>query len=756
MFNPKNVVREAFVILAGVIGAYLYLSLISFSPADLAADNDDGLISNWGGNLGALVAYGLLFTFGKSAYIVIAVIIYALWLHTRLIKEERFNWVSTTSSVLGMCLLLFATSGIEALRIYGDTTLLPGERSGGILGFGFAKTLYELLGFHGASLILIGLWFISLSLFALFSWASVCDWIGDWLGRSSVRLAPLVVKILAWFTVANSPQAVHRSGAQVGLQPAKQNSNKRGPTMRKKIHADKGRTNKSQEPAFKPVASKDSTSVPTKMEQIPPVSTSHDPPPIDLLASATAKIGNMTDKELHQLAETIEERLAEFGVKAKVVEILPGPVVTRYEIQPATGVKGAQVINLVRDLSRALSVTSIRVLETIAGKTTMGLEVPNAKREIVTLQEVINSPQYMSSKSPLSLALGKDISGEVYVADLADMPHLLVAGTTGSGKSVQINSMILSILYKSSPDEVRLILIDPKVVELAPFDDLPHLLAPVVTDMNLVPTVLSWCVNEMESRYQLMAQLGVRNLASLNAVIAKGARLPDSEEDLTPLPLLIVMIDELADLMAVAGKKVEQLVSRLAQKARAAGIHLILATQRPSVDVITGLIKANIPSRIAFQVSSRIDSRTILDQGGAETLLGKGDMLFLPSGSPELIRIHGAFVSDADVRKVTNHIRTTSSKTEKIDFSTSLGQNNGGLASTAGNGPGSEQDPLYDQAVEIVMTNNRISISLVQRHLRVGYNRAARLIEDMERTGLISTMDSSGNRKILVKPPSKD
>ena len=740
--NTHNVVGEAVVIIAAVIGIYLFISLASYAPEDLDAGN--GKVGNLGGTLGATIAHALLYVFGRSSYLAIVIVISAMWIFVRMLREETFSWASALSSLSGMLLLLITTSSIESLRVYGDYADLPGARGGGMLGFGFAKTLYDILGFHGSTLILIGLWFVSLSLFALFSWIDVCERIGDWIGYFWLKNKSGIMSVTKVFDGLFARPESER--AQVTGRPNSERTGRSGPAVRKKPGRRTKPRGKSPEPSLSPGAALEKgASKPQSKGGKNAGEESHEPPPVDLLSTATEKVTTMTDEELRQLASLIEAKLAEFGVKAEVVEIHPGPVVTRYEIKPATGVKGSQVINLVRDLSRALSVSSIRVLETISGKTTMGLEVPNAQRVTVTLQEVINSPRYMASNSPLSLALGKDISGEVFVVDLADMPHLLVAGTTGSGKSVQINSMILSILYKSTPEDVRMILIDPKVVELAPFDNLPHLLSPVVTDMGLVPAVLSWCVAEMERRYQLMARLGTRNLTGLNEAIEKGAIDPEGDGELERQPLIVVIVDELADLMAVAGKKVEQLISRLAQKARAAGIHLILATQRPSVDVITGLIKANVPSRIGFQVSSRIDSRTILDQGGAETLLGKGDMLYLPTGSPELIRVHGAFVSDEDVRKVTEHIRNTCPETQKVDFSVQAAS-----VTLDANATG-ERDPLFDQAVEIVLSSNRISISLVQRNLRIGYNRAARLIEDMERSGMISPMDSTGNRKVLVQ-----
>jgi S-DNA-T family DNA segregation ATPase FtsK/SpoIIIE len=459
----------------------------------------------------------------------------------------------------------------------------------------------------------------------------------------------------------------------------------------------------------------------------------------------------------------IEKKLSDFGVSVKVLAAYPGPVITRYEVEPAVGVKGSQIVNLVKDLARALSVVSIRVVETIPGKSCMGLEIPNPHRQLVRLSEILGSEDYAAMHSPLALALGKDIAGNPVVADLAKMPHLLVAGTTGSGKSVAINAVILSLLYKAEPRQVRLILVDPKMLELSAYQGIPHLLAPVVTDMKLAANALAWCVAEMDRRYKVMSWLGVRNLSGFNHKIAEAEKqgrvledpfAPESDapQPLKTLPHVVVVIDEIADLMMVVGKKVEELIARLAQKARAAGIHLILATQRPSVDVITGLIKANIPTRIAFQVSSRVDSRTILDQSGAESLIGAGDMLYLPLGSGLPRRVHGAFVADHEVHKVVEHLKSLAAP-EYVDVvlepeTAEEGEGAGGEAS-------GEKDPLYDQAVEIVLRTRRPSISLVQRHLRIGYNRAARLIEDMERAGLVSAMQANGNREVLVSARSE-
>jgi len=482
-------------------------------------------------------------------------------------------------------------------------------------------------------------------------------------------------------------------------------------------------------------------------------------PQVALLDEALLRQETVSNETLEMTSRMIEKKLKDFGVEVRVVLAQPGPVITRYEIEPATGVKGSQIVGLAKDLARSLSLVSIRVVETIPGKNYMALELPNAKRQSIRLSEILGSQVYNEGKSMLTMGLGKDIVGNPIVADLAKMPHVLVAGTTGSGKSVGINAMILSLLYKAEARDVRLLMIDPKMLEMSVYEGIPHLLAPVVTDMRQAAHGLNWCVGEMEKRYKLMSKMGVRNLAGFNAKIdeakAQGTFVynpfsltPEDPEPLDRLPHIVVVIDELADLMMVVGKKIEELIARLAQKARAAGIHLILATQRPSVDVITGLIKANIPTRIAFQVSSKIDSRTILDQMGAEALLGMGDMLYMPSGTGLPIRVHGAFVSDEEVHRVVKYLKEQGGEPNYVEGLLEGGTVDG--EESLDGDSGGEKDPLYDQAVEVVLKNRKASISLVQRHLKIGYNRAARLVEDMENAGLVSSMSTSGQREILV------
>jgi S-DNA-T family DNA segregation ATPase FtsK/SpoIIIE len=504
---------------------------------------------------------------------------------------------------------------------------------------------------------------------------------------------------------------------------------------------------------------------PTEFTFQAPAASNVELPSLDLLEPASSEAEEIPAERLAQTGQLIEQRLQEFKVPVTVVGASAGPVITRFEIEPALGVRGSQIVGLMKDLSRGLGLTSIRVVETIPGKTCMGLELPNAKRQTIRLSEILAAAPYRNSASKLTLAMGKDITGHPIVTDLAKAPHMLVAGTTGSGKSVAINAMIVSLLFKATPEEVRLIMIDPKMLELSVYEGIPHLLAPVVTDMKLAANALNWCVGEMEKRYRLMSAVGVRNLAGFNQKLrdaqAAGKKIgnpfsltPDAPEPLSPLPLIVVVIDELADLMMVAGKKIEELIARLAQKARAAGIHLILATQRPSVDVITGLIKANIPTRVAFQVSSKIDSRTILDQMGAESLLGQGDMLFLPPGTGYPQRVHGAFVADEEVHRVVEHLKQFG-EPEYVEGILDGPATEGAAQDLFGDAPDAEADPLYDEAVAFVVRTRRASISAVQRQLRIGYNRAARLVEQMEAAGLVSAMGVNGSREVIAPPSSE-
>jgi len=644
----------------------------------------------------------------------------------------------------GLAILMIASCALEWTRLYRFENLLPGP-AGGVFGYMMGFNALKWLGFAGSGLIGICLFVLGAAMVFGFSWGTLAEGLGARLdgmvqfGRERREIAKDV---------------------SVGKRAARE---------REEVVFD--RTDGAiAAPAHQPVQIIEpvlqETSQPSARvvkERQKPLFTDHPDsklPQVDLLDQAQQRQELVSAETLEMTSRLIEKRLKDFGVDVRVVAAMPGPVITRYEIEPATGVKGSQIVNLAKDLARSLSLVSIRVIETIPGKNYMALELPNAKRQSIRLSEVLGSQVYHDAKSLLTMGLGKDIVGNPVVADLAKMPHVLVAGTTGSGKSVGINAMILSLLYKAEARDVRLLMIDPKMLEMSVYEGIPHLLCPVVTDMKQAANGLNWCVAEMERRYKLMSKLGVRNLAGYNSKIDEAkareesipnpfSLTPEEPEPLQRLPHIVIVIDELADLMMVVGKKIEELIARLAQKARAAGIHLILATQRPSVDVITGLIKANIPTRIAFQVSSKIDSRTILDQMGAESLLGMGDMLYMASGTGLPVRVHGAFVSDDEVHRVVAYLKTQGGEPDYIEGVLEGGttDDDGGML---GEGDNSEKDPMYDQAVEVVLKNRKASISLVQRHLKIGYNRAARLVEDMEKAGLVSSMSGSGQREILV------
>ena len=734
-----------FLLIAGAL--YLALILFTFDRGDPSWSHATaGLqIHNAGGRAGAWVADVLLYLFGVSAYWWVLFLVYSVvWGYRRLDGSSISDRKPFLIAIFGFAVLLAASSGLEALRLHSLKAALP-LAPGGMIGAVITQWLVPLSGFTGTTLLLLTLIGIGLSLFSGVSWFAALEAVGaslEWLygfalNRWSARQDRKAGEVAAeereavveekreYLIEEHQPITITQAVVEIPKSP--------------RVQKEK------QAPLF---------------QDLPDTPL----PPLKLLDEADENVEKLSAETLEYTSRLIEKKLGDFGVLVKVVAAYPGPVITRYEIEPATGVKGSQIMNLGKDLARALSVISIRVVETIPGKSCMGLEIPNPHRQIVRLSEILSSKAYHDMSSPLTLVLGKDISGNPVVADLAKMPHLLVAGTTGSGKSVAINAMILSLLYKAEPRDVRLIMVDPKMLELSVYADIPHLLAPVVTDMKQAGSALMWCVGEMERRYKLMSWLGVRQLSGYNAKVAEAEKAGRPLQDpttletgepqfLAPLPYIVVVIDELADMMMVAGKKVEQLIARLAQKARASGIHLILATQRPSVDVITGLIKANIPTRIAFQVSSKIDSRTILDQQGAEALLGQGDMLYLPPGSGMPQRLHGAFVSDNEVHKVVEHLKAMG-KPDYIEDILEPGEAGGGDLMAGGEAGDAEADPLYDQAVEVVLKTRRPSISLVQRHLRIGYNRAARLIEAMEQAGMVSPMQSNGNREVLA--PARD
>jgi len=654
-------------------------------------------------------------------------------------------WLHPASFWICLLLLVLASAVLEWSRLYRLDSLLPGD-AGGALGDAMGPLATRWLGFTGSALAMLSVLVICVSRVFQFSWGHWAERVGSTLdhwfeSRREKREAVEDQRIGA--------QATREREEVVAVERVEIEGQHPTPMLIEPMLVDVPQSARVAKERQKPL-----------FVNLPDSKL----PQVDLLDGAPLHQTSVDSQTLEMTSRLIEKKLKDFGVDVRVVAAAPGPVITRYEIEPATGVKGSQIVGLSRDLARSLSLVSIRVIETIPGKNLMALELPNAKRQMIKLSEILGSSVYNDAKSLLTMGLGKDISGLPVVADLAKMPHCLVAGTTGSGKSVGINAMILSLLYKADARDVRLLLIDPKMLEMSVYEGIPHLLAPVVTDMKHAANGLNWCVGEMEKRYKLMSKMGVRNLAGYNVKIdeakARGEIIgnpfsltPEQPEPLERLPYIVVVIDELADLMMVVGKKIEELIARLAQKARAAGIHLILATQRPSVDVITGLIKANIPTRLSFQVSSKIDSRTILDQMGAESLLGMGDMLYLPSGMGFPIRVHGAFVSDEEVHRVVAYLKEQGGEPNYIDgvLESAVSDGEGGDFSGEG-GDSSEKDALYDQAVEIVIKDRKASISYVQRKLKIGYNRAARLLEDMEKAGMVSALTSSGQRDILVPP----
>ena len=736
-----GLLREAKWLVLIALAAYLLLILATYRRADPGWSHSatGASVGNAGGLVGAWISDILLYLFGLSAYWWIGLCLYVVvWGYRRLDGTGLIDRRPLAIAMAGFLLLLVGSAALEALRLHSLAVSLP-LFPGGVVGLAASKPIATAFGFTGATLVLLTLAAVGLSLFTGVSWVAFAEYVGTVLekGYSSA--------LLAWERRQDRRLGdLAREEREFAVEVEKKREEDHPPLRIEPPVAEIKKSERVEKEKQAPL-----------FEELPDTPL----PPLKLLDEASDDGEQVTPDTLEFTSRLIEKKLSDFGVSVKVLAAYPGPVITRYEIEPAVGVKGSQVVNLVKDLARALSVVSIRVVETIPGKSCMGLEIPNPHRQTVRLSEILGSETYHAMNSPLALVLGKDIAGNAVVADLARMPHLLVAGTTGSGKSVALNAMILSLLYKAERKHVRLILIDPKMLELSVYQDIPHLLAPVVVDMKQAVNALNWCVAEMDRRYKLMSWLGVRNLSGFNHKIAEaekqGRKLEDplaletgEPQSLVALPHIVVVIDELADLMMVVGKKVEELITRLAQKARAAGIHLILATQRPSVDVITGLIKANIPTRIAFQVSSKVDSRTILDQSGAEALLGAGDMLYLPPGSGLPQRVHGAFVADHEVHKVVEHLKTLAAPEYLQDvLEPALSEETG----AGPNGePTGEKDPLYDQAVEIVLRTRRPSISLVQRHLRIGYNRAARLIEDMERAGMVSAMQSNGNREVLV------
>jgi S-DNA-T family DNA segregation ATPase FtsK/SpoIIIE len=723
------------------LAVYFTVALYGYNPADSAWSHSSAgtKAGNPAGMLGAYLSDLLFYLFGVSAWWLVLFILQQVWAGYRRLRADsifckRELWVS----LVGCALLLLSSSALEAIRLHTLKVSLP-LAPGGMFGMLIGDAMTRWMGFTGATLLLLALIASSFSLFSGLSWLRFMDWLGAQLET-------------AYYWVRQFWQT--REDRRIGVQATSDRSavvevEKKRVEVHQPIHIE--------QPVMEVIRSARAS----EEKQITLFADMPDSPlpPLHLLDPATQQVETVSADTLEFTSRLIERKLQDFGVTVKVVAAYPGPVITRYEIEPAVGVKGSQITNLVRDLARALSVVSIRLVETIPGKTYMALELPNARRQMVQLSEILSSQVYADMHSMLTMAMGKDISGKPVVADLAKMPHVLVAGTTGSGKSVGINAMILSILYKATPQQVRMLLIDPKMLELSIYEGIPHLLCPVVTDMRQAASGLNWCVQEMDKRYRLMSHFGVRNIAGFNQKLRDAIKddkpltnpfslTPDEPEALDELPLIVVFIDELADLMMVVGKKIEELIARLAQKARASGIHLVLATQRPSVDVITGLIKANVPTRVAFQVSSKIDSRTILDQMGAEALLGQGDMLYLPPGTGYPQRVHGAFVSDQEVHRVVEYLKAQGEPQYIDGVLNSL--EDSGDSGDAGPTLDAEADPLYDQAVDIVVKSRRASISLVQRNLRIGYNRAARLVEQMEAAGIVTAMQSNGNREVIA------
>jgi len=754
---PRNntLLAPLWLLIGGLAWLLLVVAMATHDVGDAAFSSSGrhDLYGNAIGALGAWISDLLLYVFGYSAWW-LPLVVLRLWLGALagLLRAQapaeapapRARWMWA----LGVVLLICASSALEWTRLYQLEPRLPGA-AGGVLGYVLGPLSMRGLGFAGSAVAWIVALLAGVSLALRFSWLGVAERIGQ-------RIEALRERRIERREVQEDRRA--------GVRAKKE---------REQVVEVERQVVEEHEPIVieAPVVEvPKSTRVAKERQQTLFVEPGDAKlPQVDLLDAAPPRQETVTPESLEMTSRMIEKKLRDFGVEVRVVAASPGPVITRYEIEPATGVKGSQIVNLAKDLARSLSLTSIRVVETIPGKNFMALELPNARRQTIRLSEILGSQVYADAPSLLTMALGKDIVGSPVVADLGKMPHCLVAGTTGSGKSVGINAMILSLLYKAEARDVRLIMIDPKMLEMSVYEGIPHLLAPVVTDMKQAGNALNWCVGEMERRYKLMSKMGVRNLAGFNKKIddaaAKGEKIgnpfsltPEEPEPLERLPFIVVVIDELADLMMVVGKKIEELIARLAQKARAAGIHLILATQRPSVDVITGLIKANIPTRLSFQVSSKIDSRTILDQMGAEALLGMGDMLYMASGTGLPVRVHGAFVSDDEVHRVVEYLKEQGGEPNYIEGILEGGVLDGdgggeGLPGLAAGGDG-ESDAMYDQAVAIVLQHRRASISLVQRHLRIGYNRAARLLEQMEKSGLVGAMNTNGSRELIV--PKRD
>ena len=762
--NIKNTLINFLSFFLIAFSLYIFISLISYDSSDSGFWYRDSslVINNLGGPLGALISDFLMSLIGFGSYLFL--LICSTWcIQTLFLNNSGYSKLDNLLRIVSSILFLICFCAISEFYFQNNF--------GGYLGELIFKNLSSLVGEIGALIFLVILIIPSISMSLNFSWLKAVDYFG----KKLITLIKVISKFLLKFfnkifQILNSfflkiKKIVSYTKNSI---PEKKN-NKTKPKISNTVGTNevKERPEIPTKQGELPIEDNDLKIVPKK--EIKSSDNQNDEknivmPSTELLDRALDDGESLSENELNQIASLLETKLDEFGIEATVESVIPGPVVTRFEIQPAPGTKASKITNIAQDIARSLSVSSVRVVEVIEGKSFVGIEIPNNNRKMVRLTEILSSDAFKNSSSSLSLALGKDISGNPVVADLAKMPHLLVAGTTGSGKSVGLNAMLLSLLFKSDPEEVRMILIDPKMLELSVYDGIPHLLTPVITDMSNASNGLRWCVAEMDRRYKLMSITGVKSLAAYNKKVKDAEKNDeqivnplneDNEEFLETLPYIVVVVDEFADMMMLVGKKLEHLIARIAQKARAAGIHLILATQRPSVDVITGLIKANMPTRIAFQVSTKIDSRTILDQGGAEQLLGDGDMLYFPPGVGVPKRVHGAFVGDDEVHRVVNDMKSKA-EPNYVEEIISSKQDTGPITGWTSSETASddEQDELYDEAVNFVIDSRRASISAVQRKLRIGYNRAARLIETMEEAGIVTEMSSNGSREVLV--PKRD
>jgi S-DNA-T family DNA segregation ATPase FtsK/SpoIIIE len=778
--------KEGALIAIGALCLFLMMALLTYGKDDPGWSHNSKIddVQNFGGPVGSYSADILFMILGYFAYIFPLLLAIKTWQIFRQ-RHEPWQWSGWLFSwrLIGLVFLVLSGAALAHIHFHAPTGLPAG--AGGALGESLGDLARRTLNIQGSTLMFIALFLFGLTVFTDLSWFKVMDVTG----KITLDLFELFQGAAnRWWAARVDRKRMVAQLREVDTRvnevvaPSTPDRREQAKVKERLIEREQALTKhmSDREKQVPPVIAPAPAKVPEpshrvqKEKQAPlfiDSAVEGTLPPISILDPAEKKQLNYSPESLAAVGHLLEIKLKEFGVEVTVDSIHPGPVITRYEIQPAAGVKVSRISNLAKDLARSLAVTSVRVVEVIPGKTTVGIEIPNEDRQIVRFSEVLSTPEYDNFKSPVTLALGHDIGGKPVITDLAKMPHLLVAGTTGSGKSVGVNAMILSILFKSGPEDAKLIMIDPKMLELSIYEGIPHLLCPVVTDMKDAANALRWSVAEMERRYKLMAKMGVRNLSGFNAKVkeAQDAGTPladplykresihDEAPLLTKLPTIVVVVDEFADMMMIVGKKVEELIARIAQKARAAGIHLILATQRPSVDVITGLIKANIPTRMAFQVSSKIDSRTIIDQGGAEQLLGHGDMLYMPPGTSLPIRVHGAFVSDDEVHRVVEAWKLRGAPEYNDDILNGVEEAGSGFENGGGSGDDdAETDALYDEAVQFVLESRRASISAVQRKLKIGYNRAARMIESMEMAGVVTAMNTNGSREVIAPGPMRD